>query len=89
MLQRNRRRLIATFLAATVVAGLTLTAPSALAQPDVAPPPAPVDPFGFPPPPAPAPAASQPVDPLAVIPGQPMPIPEGTPGGQNPNPFVG
>ncbi len=93
MLQRNRRRLIASVLAATVVAGLTLSAPSALAQPDVAPPPAPADPFVFPPPPPapapPAPAASQPVDPLAVIPGQPMPIPEGTPGGQNPNPFVG
>ena len=100
MLQRNKRRLIACFLAATVVAGLTLSAPSALAQPGVPPAPAPVDPFAPPPPPppadpfvfpapAPAPAASEPTDPLAVIPGQPMPIPEGTPAGQNPNPFVG
>ena len=95
MLQRNKRRLIGSLMAVTVVAGLVLSAPSALAQPGVAPAPAPVDPFAPPPanpfvfpppPPAPAPA---PADPLAVIPGQPMAIPPGTPGGQNPNPFVG
>ncbi len=77
MLQRNTRRLIASFLAATVVAGMTMSAPSALAQP------------GFPPPPTPAEPLAQPVDPLAVIPGQPLPIPAGTPAGQNPNPFMG
>jgi lipoprotein-anchoring transpeptidase ErfK/SrfK len=95
MLQRNKRRLIASLMAVTVAAGLALSAPSALAQPGVAP--APVDPFAPPPanpfvfpppPPAPAPAAP-PVDPLAVIPGQPLPIPAGTPAGQNPNPFFG
>ncbi|MCV7070732.1 L,D-transpeptidase, partial [Mycobacterium rufum] len=44
-------------------------------------------------PPAPAPAvpaaAPTPADPFAVIPGDPLPIPEGTPAGQNPTPFVG
>ncbi len=70
MLQRNKRRLIGSLMAVTVAAGLVLSAPSALAQPGVAPAPAPVDP-------------------LAVIPGQPLPIPPGTPGGQNPNPFFG
>ncbi|MGD9621655.1 MAG: L,D-transpeptidase family protein [Mycolicibacterium sp.] len=108
MLQRNKRRLVASLLAATVLAGLALNAPSAAAQPGVAPAPAPVDPFAPPPPPpanpfvfpppppppaanplTPPEAAPPPVDPLAVIPGQPMPIPEGTPAGQNPNPFVG
>ncbi|MCH9735431.1 MAG: L,D-transpeptidase [Actinomycetia bacterium] len=95
MLQRNRRRLIGSLMAVAVAAGLVLSAPSAFAQPGVAPAPAPVDPFAPPPanpfvfpPPPPAPAP-QPVDPLAVIPGQPQPIPPGTPGGQNPNPFVG
>ncbi|WP_082133538.1 L,D-transpeptidase [Mycolicibacterium obuense] len=36
--------------------------------------------------PAVAPTAA---DPFAVIPGEPMAIPEGTPAGQNPTPFVG
>ncbi len=101
MRQRNRRRLIATLMAASVVAGLTVSAPSALAQP--APPPPPVDPlaplpapppanpFAFlapPPPPNPL-APPAPGDPFAVVPGQPMAIPEGTPAGQNPTPFTG
>ena len=86
MLRRNKSRLIAAFLAVTVITGMTLGAPSALAQPA----PAPVDPFVFPPPPPPAdPLAATEVDPLGVIPGQPLPIPPGTPGGQNPNPFRG
>lgn len=75
---------MALLMTAGVVAGLTLGAPSALAQP--APAPAPV-----PPPPATATGATTPAtaDPFAVIPGTPQPIPEGTPAGQNPNPFVG
>ncbi|MDZ4268822.1 MAG: L,D-transpeptidase [Mycobacterium sp.] len=102
MRQRTTRRLMATLMAATVVAGLTLSAPSALAQPapppppppvdPLAPPPAPANPFAFPAPPAPPatnPAAPAVVDPLAAVPGQPMAIPEGTPAGQNPTPFVG
>ncbi len=102
MRQRNRRRLIALLTAVGVVAGLTLGAPSALAQPVPAPAPAPVpapappppaNPFVFPnpfaPPPPPAPVVPTASDPFPTIPGQPMAIPEGTPAGQNPTPFVG
>jgi lipoprotein-anchoring transpeptidase ErfK/SrfK len=91
MRQRNRRRLIALLMTAGVVAGLTIGAPSALAQP--APPPPPPAPFVFPnpfaPPPPPAPVVPTANDPFPTIPGQPMAIPEGTPAGQNPTPFVG
>jgi lipoprotein-anchoring transpeptidase ErfK/SrfK len=102
MRQRNRSRLLALLTAAGVVAGLTVTAPAALAQPLPAPAPAPVpappvpppaNPIGFPnpfaPPPPPAPAGPTTADPFAIVPGQPMTIPEGTPAGQNPTPFVG
>ncbi|WP_111509857.1 L,D-transpeptidase [Mycobacterium kyogaense] len=102
MRQANRSRFIAVLSVMTVVVGMVLSAPSALAQPDVASPPAPADPFAPPPapnplafpnpfaPPAPAPAvAPTAADPFAVIPGEPMAIPEGTPAGQNPTPFVG
>lgn len=102
MRQRNRSRVHALFMAVGVTAGLTLGAPSALAQPapaPVPPPPPPANTFGFPDQPATVtpPAGSSTttateattVDPLAVIPGTPLPIPEGTPAGQNPNPFVG
>ncbi|HEX2211888.1 MAG TPA: L,D-transpeptidase [Mycobacterium sp.] len=79
-------------MASAVVAVLTLSAPSALAQPGVAPVPPPVDPVAPVAPVAPVPSApgvSVAADPLAVIPGQAMPIPEGTPAGQNPTPFTG
>ena len=100
MRQANRSRLIAVMSVMTVVAGVLLSAPSASAQPDVASPPVPVDPIAPPPPPdplafpnpfaPPAPAAAPtPADPFAPIAGTPMPIPEGTPAGQNPTPFVG
>ncbi|MHA0284982.1 L,D-transpeptidase [Mycobacterium sp. C3-094] len=101
MRQANKTRLIAVLSVMTVVVGMVLSAPSAFAQPDVASPPAPADPFAPPPlpnplafpnpfaPPAPAPVTPTAADPFAVIPGQPMPIPEGTPAGQNPTPFVG
>ncbi|KMO69477.1 hypothetical protein EUA04_03115 [Mycolicibacterium obuense] len=102
MRQANRSRFIAVLSVMTVVVGMVLSAPSALAQPDVASPPAPADPFAPPPapnplafpnpfaPPAPTPAvAPTAADPFAVIPGEPMAIPEGTPAGQNPTPFVG
>lgn len=98
MRQRNRRRLIALLMTAGVVAGLTIGAPSALAQPVPAPAPAPVpapapppaNPFVFPNPFAPpAPVVPTADDPFPTIPGQPMAIPEGTPAGQNPTPFVG
>ncbi|MGB2920665.1 MAG: L,D-transpeptidase [Mycobacterium sp.] len=90
MRQQKRRGLIATMTAAMVLAALTLSAPSALAQP--APPPAPpvdplvpppANPFVFPPP------APNLFAPLAPQSAQPMTIPEGTPAGQNPTPFVG
>jgi lipoprotein-anchoring transpeptidase ErfK/SrfK len=126
MRQPMRRRLLTALMAAGLVGGMVLGSPSALGQPDVPPPPAPVDPavalapppvdpavalapppvdpmapppppaapFGFPPPPAPAP-----VDPMAPVPppftglpgfpSAPMAIPEGTPAGQNPTPYVG
>lgn len=102
MRQANRSRFIAVLSVMTVVVGMVLSAPSALAQPDVASPPAPADPFAPPPapnplafpnpfaPPAPTPpVAPTAADPFAVIPGEPMAIPEGTPAGQNPTPFVG
>ena len=116
MRQPMRRRLLTALMAAGLVGGMVLSSPSAMGQPDVPPPPAPVDPavalapapvdpmapppppalpFGVPPPPpapvdpmAPAPAPP----PFAGLPGfpaAPMAIPEGTPAGQNPTPFVG
>ncbi|BBX19261.1 hypothetical protein CRI77_00295 [Mycolicibacterium duvalii] len=92
MRQRNKVRTMALVMASAVVAVLTLGAPSALAQPGIAPVPPPADP-GVPPPPnpvgLPAPGGPTAADPLAVVPGQPMAIPEGTPAGQNPTPFVG
>ena len=126
MRQPMRRRLLTALMAAGLVGGMVLSSPSALGQPDVPPPPAPVDPavafapppvdpaaaivppvdpmapppppaapFGFPPPPAPADPMAPPPPPFAGPPGfpgmpaQPMAIPEGTPAGQNPTPFVG
>lgn len=114
----KRSRLLTAVLAASVVGGMVLTSPSALAQPDVPPPPAPVDPALAPaPPPGPALPPPPPADPLAAPaapPGPPpaaetpppppssnpffappnplaqqQPIPEGTPPGQNPTPYVG
>jgi lipoprotein-anchoring transpeptidase ErfK/SrfK len=90
MPQRTVRKLTTAILAAGLLGSLVLSAPSALAQPAPPPPPVPVDPFAPPPPPAnsfafPAPAAANPFAPTA----QPLPIPEGTPAGQNPTPYVG
>ncbi|UXA18314.1 L,D-transpeptidase [Mycobacterium sp. SMC-4] len=105
MRQRNKVRWTAVMMASAVVAVLTMSAPSALAQPGIAPPPPPPADPAVPAPPAepvalPNPSAATPavpsapgeratVDPLAVVPGQPMPIPAGTPAGQNPTPFTG
>jgi lipoprotein-anchoring transpeptidase ErfK/SrfK len=90
MPQRTVRKLTTAILAAGLLGSLVLSAPSALAQPAPPPPPVPVDPFAPPPPPAnpfafPAPAVANPFAPTA----QPLPIPEGTPAGQNPTPYVG
>ncbi|MGE2736234.1 L,D-transpeptidase [Mycolicibacterium vaccae] len=96
MRQRNKARWFAVTMASAVVAVLTLSAPSALAQPGVAP--APVDPAAPAVPAEPevavpavpsAAGVTASADPLAVIPGTPLPVPEDTPAGQNPNPFVG
>ena len=86
---RNRSRLLATMTAAIVLAGLALTAPSALAQPAPPPPrpapaPPPPAPFVLPNPFAPPPAAASP-----MAAAQPSTIPPGTPAGQNPTPYVG
>ncbi|MBB2769767.1 L,D-transpeptidase [Mycolicibacterium monacense] len=91
MPQQTMRKLTTAIFAAGLFGGLVLSAAPALAQPaPPPPPPAPVDPFAPPPPPAnpfafPAPAAADPFAPTA----QPLPIPEGTPAGQNPTPYVG
>jgi lipoprotein-anchoring transpeptidase ErfK/SrfK len=110
MRKRMRGRLVTAIIAAGLVGGMALGNPSALAQPDVPPPPpAPIDPAAAPspppdpfappppadplapPPPAPLglpdPFAPPPADPLAAA--QPTVIPEGTPAGQNPTPYVG
>jgi lipoprotein-anchoring transpeptidase ErfK/SrfK len=102
MRQRTRGRLVTAIIAAGLVGGLVLGNPSALAQPDVPPlPPAPVDPAAAPtPPPDPFAAPPPAADPFAAPPPNPFfppadpmaqqqPIPEGTPAGQNPTPYVG
>lgn len=48
MHQRTRPRRAAAIIAAVLVGGLALGNPSALAEPDVAPPPAPIDPAAVP-----------------------------------------
>jgi lipoprotein-anchoring transpeptidase ErfK/SrfK len=106
-----RGKLVTAIFAAGLVGGLALGNPSALADPDVPPPPAPIDPAAAPvpppdpfapPPPADPLAAPPPADPAAPPPfalpnplapadpaAQPAVIPEGTPAGQNPTPYVG
>lgn len=84
----TKRRRAAAIIAAVLVGGMAMGNPSALAEPDVAPPPidpaaalAP-DPFA---PPLPDPLAP-PAGPLAA---QPQAIPGDTPAGQNSTPFTG
>jgi lipoprotein-anchoring transpeptidase ErfK/SrfK len=102
-----RGRLVTAIIAAGLVGGLALGNPSALADPEVPPPPAPIDPAAAPAPPPDPFAPPPPADPLAVPApadpaappaplnpfgppaAQPMTIPEGTPAGQNPTPYVG
>lgn len=79
MRQPKLRRLISAVLAAGLVGGMVLSTPSALAQPGVPPPPAPVDPAAAPVPPPPAPApppaapAAFPAAPTAPAAGAPLP----------------
>jgi len=83
MSQRTRNRLASAIMAAGLVVGVGLGSPAAQAEPEV-PPPAPANPFG-----APQPTERDPFAPVGGYGAQPLPIPEGTPAGQNPNPFVG
>jgi len=112
MRSRMRGKLVTAIFAAGLVGGLALGNPSALADPDVPPPPAPIDPAAAPVPPPDPFAPPPPADPLAAPPpadpaappapfaspnpfapadpaAQPAVIPEGTPAGQNPTPYVG
>ncbi|MBO0678530.1 L,D-transpeptidase [Mycolicibacterium sp. S2-37] len=99
MPKRTPRTVAAAIFAAGLMAGTVIGAPSAPAQPaPPPPPPVPVNPFAPPPPPPanpfgfppPAPAPGSPFAPAATpLSATPLPIPEGTPAGQNPNPYVG
>ncbi|MGV9803414.1 L,D-transpeptidase [Mycobacterium sp. NPDC003449] len=97
-----KRRLITVFMAAGLIGGLVMS-PSAMADPEVPPPPAPVDPGVAPPapiaappadplaPPAPAaPAAADPASPPVITNyGSPTVPFEGTAPGQSAEPFTG
>jgi lipoprotein-anchoring transpeptidase ErfK/SrfK len=72
-----RRRLLTAIVAAGLLGGMVLSSPSALAQPPVPPPPAPVDPAAAPVPPPPAdplvfPPPPPPADPLPPAPPNPF-----------------
>ena len=100
MFQRTMRRLCTAAVTAAVVGGMAIASPAAWAEPPVDPgAPVPADP-GAPPPLDPM--AAPPAEPMAAPPapqdpfapggmfGPPAPaIPEGTPEGQNPTPYVG
>ncbi|MEH3137558.1 MAG: L,D-transpeptidase [Mycolicibacterium neoaurum] len=94
MSQRTRRKLASAILAAATVVAAGIGSPSALAEPvPPAPAPAPAppafpNPFAPPAPPA-TPTAADPFAPVGGPGAQPLPIPPGTPPGQNPNPFRG
>jgi lipoprotein-anchoring transpeptidase ErfK/SrfK len=95
MRKQTTGRLVTAIVAAGLVCGLVLGNPSALADPEVPAPPAPIDPAAaaappldpFAPPPPANPFAPPPANPLAAT--QPTVIPEGTPAGQNPTPYTG
>src|SRR6185312_3426635 len=97
MRKRTRGWLVTAIIAAGLVGGLAWGNPSALADPELPPPPAPIDPAAAPAPPPdpfapPPPAAPFGLpNPFAPPPAaaQPAVIPEGTPAGQNPTPYVG
>jgi len=101
MRKQTTGRLVTAIIAAGLVCGLVLGNPSALADPEVPAPPAPIDPAAAPAPPpdpfAPPPPAPfafpPPADPFAPPPADPLAaptvIPQGTPAGQNPTPYTG
>jgi lipoprotein-anchoring transpeptidase ErfK/SrfK len=69
-----RGRLITAIIAAGLAGGLALGNPSALADPEVPPPPAPIDPAAADAPPPPDPFAPPPADPLAPPPPPANPL---------------
>src|SRR5579875_869328 len=98
MSRSTRGTLLGALTASGLAVLLTLGTGSALADPDQPPPPGDPAAADAGPPPAPeAPAPPAPADPLAGPPGGPLAPPpgaqpaaaEGTPQGENPNPFVG
>jgi lipoprotein-anchoring transpeptidase ErfK/SrfK len=86
MRMRMRGKLATAIFAAGMVGGLALGSPSALADPDVPPPPAPIDPAAAPVPPPDPFAPPPPADPLAVPPADPA-APPAPPPFVLPNPF--
>ena len=72
MRKRTRGRLVTAIFAVGLVGGLALGNPSALADPEVPPPPAPIDPAAAPAPPPDPFAPPPPADPLAVPPADPF-----------------
>jgi lipoprotein-anchoring transpeptidase ErfK/SrfK len=88
MRTRLRGRLVTAIFAAGLVGGLALGNPSALADPEVPPPPpAPIDPAAAPLPPPDPFAPPPPADPLAVPPADPA-VPPPPPPFALPNPFA-
>jgi len=88
MRKRMRGRLVTAIIAAGLVGGLALGNPSALADPELPPPPAPIDPAAAPAPPPDPFAPPPPADPLAVPPPvDPAAPPPAAPFGL-PNPFA-
>lgn len=84
---RMRGRLVTAIFAAGLVGGLALGNPTALADPEVPPPPpAPIDPAAAPAPPPDPFAPPPPADPLAVPPADPA-VPPAPPPFVLPNPF--
>jgi lipoprotein-anchoring transpeptidase ErfK/SrfK len=82
MRKRTRGRLVTAIIAAGLVGGLALGNPSALADPEVPPPPAPIDPAAAPAPPPDPFAPPPPPAPLV------FPPPPGDPSAAPPNPFA-
>jgi lipoprotein-anchoring transpeptidase ErfK/SrfK len=88
MRMRMRGKLATAIFAAGLVGGLALGNPSALADPDVPPPPAPIDPAAAPVPPPDPFAPPPPADPLAVPPPADPAAPPAPPPFALPNPFA-
>ena len=84
-MQRPPRNRIVTFAVAALTALASLAGPSAAAQPSLPAPPVPADPLALP---TPVPASSF-APPTGPPPGLAPSIPDATPSGQNPQPYIG